>query len=867
MPLTTSHIDDVFTSKEEGIQRLLSSILNLNLQHEVNEKHIVNIVNKLLSTAKHRKEGLEYLSIVIDNFSSSIIAENALNWTNHCITKFADDFLRELKLRVLGQIVQLSHNESDFNKRFVSDYILKVLDTCLTSSHINPYECKAAINTLTILMIYYPSSFGTHKQKIENFLLIFLDTENVDLVQHAASAFHNLQQVGSAGLNGANHRLNFTQSFHKLCRTIQKLYSVFFEYEKELFPMDHLNDEDVFGFQDDPSNSTQIQLHVNARRIRNILKFIEIMIKTKYPVAKETKPKELLEVITRGTTFHKCISGEDIESLETYHFSFLLSEIQCSALKLLRLFIIWYQTNCLPFSYTISKILVDCIERSHSCDCFIYNSLYLESSYRAVSDWLTLSKSSLHPQFQAQFLACMLKDITPVKTRITLTISEVSLGKKSQKAKRKAMAERIILSGKQTTSNEASTNYEKCIEHNTCKFALTALRHLLEFTKLTVKSTLIKDLYKSIFDSLTSVQSSKAVHPYTDAQCQAKLYEVLLAIYCQNTLTVLPPLHTSLDILSKGANDKNRFVAEICQKGLRNLEMLCQPVCPSLYLGAEIGEGMEELVRKVVEDDSVVDKDHNDTAPSVDFDASTDEYSPKSVRKGERRSTIADEDQQSSSYIYLDEKDSTNVLSQTSQYRLDTSTDTFVYENIENDTDVDGACEEGATNQDVEFEKIADDTQNEDEDQQDNIGTEPSFNDSIQELDQSVVFLAKRKEDNEEIVDTDVIQSDSTQHEIAFSNSREEQQEETVSSNIEVVSTEAPVMSPEFSGIESNRQDGADSTELYTESDEPPAKRAKTTLVDDEDMGDEFVEEAEKNKESDNNLDDDSFVDEVKDYY
>lgn len=77
----------------------------------------------------------------------------------------------------------------------MTNYLSKVFDTCLTTVRVNPYECKAALTTLTELMQTYPSWFGVYKEKIEAFIVIFLDNSDKDLVQAAAKAFHYLQQV------------------------------------------------------------------------------------------------------------------------------------------------------------------------------------------------------------------------------------------------------------------------------------------------------------------------------------------------------------------------------------------------------------------------------------------------------------------------------------------------------------------------------------------------------------------------------------------------------------------------------------------------------------------------------------------------
>lgn len=117
---------------------------------------------------------------------------------------------------------------------------------------------------------------------------------------------------------------------------------------------------------------------------------------------------------------------------------------------------------------------------------------------------------------------------------------------------------------------------------------------------------------------LIKIQSSRPQHPYTDVHCQTKLYEVVVAIYHQNTLSVLPHLHTTLGILNRGANDNNRFIANICSEGLRTIERFCQPFCPSLYIGVDREENVGEVhMSRHVE---VEEKEIDDTEiHSVDF--------------------------------------------------------------------------------------------------------------------------------------------------------------------------------------------------------------------------------------------------------
>lgn len=89
-------------------------------------------------------------------------------------------------------------------------------------------------------------------------------------------------------------------------------------------------------------------------------------------------------------------------------------------------------------------------------------------------------------------------------------------------------------------------------------------------------------------DTLHELQSGRrfVAHPQG-------FYEILVAFYEQN-VPVLPPLHTALTILSRGTSGNDRFVVRACAEGLRVLEGMCQPVCPSLFLRAEPEEEITE---------------------------------------------------------------------------------------------------------------------------------------------------------------------------------------------------------------------------------------------------------------------------------
>lgn len=56
----------------------------------------------------------------------------------------------------------------------------------------------------------------------------------------------------------------------------------------------------------------------------------------------------------------------------------------------------------------------------------------------------------------------------------------------------------------------------------------------------------------------------------------------MVSFYEENSLPVFPNINGALYILNKGRSSKNLKIVAVCEKGIRYLEALCQPICPSL---------------------------------------------------------------------------------------------------------------------------------------------------------------------------------------------------------------------------------------------------------------------------------------------
>lgn len=86
---------------------------------------------------------------------------------------------------------------------------------------------------------------------------------------------------------------------------------------------------------------------------------------------------------------------------------------------------------------------------------------------------------------------------------------------------------------------------------------------------------------------MISIQGGKLADPYTNVQCQLLLYKALISLFEQPYLPLSPPLHLTIHLLNVGQSSKETKIAATCHNGLNKLELLCQPICPTLYVGSE----------------------------------------------------------------------------------------------------------------------------------------------------------------------------------------------------------------------------------------------------------------------------------------
>jgi hypothetical protein len=560
----------ISSTTSESLEYTLHYIYG-NIKDPEFERVTILTINNLLTNSKTLLVGLELVKALVPYCSYNVIAENAVHWSNNCMVHYSEDPNKELKLNALAMILKNTSNMESFDKKFCAEYMNSTLKTCL--NYHNTEEKVVGLNCLIQCMKKYPSWFGNHKQKMDQFLTDCLGNQFEKGIENAAFAFLCFLETGGGGVNGINYVNNFSLHFRKLCATVQSLYDSFFEDIPETNNPQRLTEE-IFMFnqlaQDCDPNK---KLEVEANRIINCLLFMKTMIMKRFSVEKQVVPKHVIDVISRGLNIHVCLSKTSV-FVEKNNQYLLLNKIQLQLLKLFQIFVIRYQPHLLPFSHVLKNLLLNTLRRIHSCQCFVIDKSYRTFTYKSIITWLSLNKSVNESHFHEALIPLLLKDISPIKKNIVLNLDITN--------KRKMKPQQNSHLTNNSNSLESIDN-GSLIKKSSCIYALDVLKCLLTANTVSANQTL-QDVVNTIMKIVIDIQENRIVEPYTDISCQVKLYEVIISFFNQENIKCLPSIQLAVAVLNRGLNSLNWEISKISSVGLQLLEKISQPVCGTLYI-------------------------------------------------------------------------------------------------------------------------------------------------------------------------------------------------------------------------------------------------------------------------------------------
>lgn len=602
----------------ESTQSASSCYLNKSvLKHHIQSApaDYIVVINKKFTTASTFNQGLELLQILIDCCPVDLLTENAVSWIRIAANHRNNKQTNAQQLLIIEKLVTLCAGIQEFRKTVFSDYLPSILDLCITPYH-NPNLPNVALKCLTICFKKFPKACGPFKKKTELFLLRHLNSQSLstEQVKKSAVAFHFLQQVGEG--DGIRHQNNWTNTLQKLCMTTHKILDVFLEDAVEFGSFEN-TDTPVHEFPTIPSALSKYEvLQVHYNRLRNCLIFVQAMLDKHFTVPKVIPLQTLVNVISRGLSVHVCSSGK---SMEVMHLSVIIIRCQIDLLYMLRSFIGCAKQHLIPFSFIITRLLIDCLNRTQTCSCFNSSSDYQCTVYKVFNIWITLARNGISDSFHEKFISLVKADILPNEHKTVLQLNISHTSKKSKKRKLAQTADIFT-----TTNNSTPLNVNK--NKKVCIASLECLIAILECTCLNIGPTVTTELYECVVKTLLDIQGGKTVQQYENPKCCALLYTVLTSLVQQPYLKIPPPLDVAINLLQA---DRINFNPS---KEVNILERISQPAYPPLQVQHKISFNSDKVNEEMSDFDNLSPADNEvETYTDIPME-NAEEIQPKSPK-------------------------------------------------------------------------------------------------------------------------------------------------------------------------------------------------------------------------------------------
>lgn len=538
----------------------LGCIRNL-LSDEAYRKCFVTHINKLLSISSTRLDGLELVTECIEWISPDVLEEHGSFWMDCWITNYEHSHNKEVYLKTIRNIIEYHQKNSDFSKKIANDFLTRILDISLNGDKDLCIK-EASIHCLISCLKYYSSFCKQYKNRIEDYLLAFLESSSERLIEDSGRAIIYCQQIPTSGNNTVSCINNLTLLFRKLCVTCHQCFDEIFEnwLETEQFKFEDIKPLNIKG--PPPHYNSYLKLQYRTQVIINILEWIIIFFTERPGMIVHN---EIFSVFERGLSMHKCLKEN---SIEAKYSSINLLHIQTKILQVLGVVTISLNSVPFPFYPLISEMIRDLMNKNKSCDCYINCIKFQENLYDVLLN-LIIKGHGLEKSLQNALVCQIIKSNTPSEDGVTVKVNS-NLAGKTSKTKQK-----MILDSISSKTNGFSKLFWKKDKIETSCSSLKILPILLKYDILHAET--LKKITAFVIQNILLIQKGIIKAPFTNAKSQELLYEILCSVFEQDNHSIYDEYGEQMDkIFFIGGNSENLNISITCNEGLRNMKKTFQ---------------------------------------------------------------------------------------------------------------------------------------------------------------------------------------------------------------------------------------------------------------------------------------------------
>ncbi|XP_015595172.1 proline-, glutamic acid- and leucine-rich protein 1 isoform X2 [Cephus cinctus] len=489
-----------------------------------------------------------------------------------------------LACKVLGSLITQCKEIPELQKQ-ISTQNVKQLITVVTNLE-QDRRCGATLYLIAILLHNYPEACEKLQTAIRRIILPILDLKNNGLVKAGANCYTLLSKATEKTFKPPQERSTYTGWIYSQALICNSLHEIMDRLFTGLIELESIDIWDKLVLPEISQDNIIEYYYGLEHRFFNLCIYLSTMLRG-YRGKNSVSPNDILQVLCRGLAVTPCNLGID-DSFRKQILHFILPKLHISLFSVLDSFIDGFRQDLVPFALTILQLYQQTLKWSASVPenltTFSEGKPFKNvriAVYKSLQNWLMyLGTLSGIEMVGDELLPHILKDITPEKDRVVLTVQKThNLSKRALKRLRESQYENSTNLG-----SAMETTKEPCLNAELCNVALLVLQNLFSSGGCWLKPSFYKSVQNVIVPLLYDFYLGSTEQNFykENSECRLNLIRSLKSLQINQNPFTPAPTQYSIEIFEMALNDSNLSIIQESKLALAELEKVAHPIAPAL---------------------------------------------------------------------------------------------------------------------------------------------------------------------------------------------------------------------------------------------------------------------------------------------
>lgn len=558
-----------------------------NQEIETAQQTIIKNINSHLNQARY--DGLLMLDRFLPTCSKDALSKYGLFWLTNA-TKIVENMhssTQDLTLacKVLGFLFEHCKNIPELHKH-ISTRNVKQIISALSGLQMEA-KCGAVYYLIAVMLYHYPEVCDRFQDLIKKMILLQIDSTDESLVNASAKCYVLFSKVTERSFKSSEATSTYTRLICNEMLLCNSLHAIMDELFSELIELENVDIGDQLELLSITDKNIVQNYNKQKQRFSNLCIYLSTMLRG-YEARSSVLPQIILQVLYRGLTITP-LNIKNKTSPKEQMLYVILPKLHISLLSVLDAMINRFAQELVPFGKTILELFKKILQwtsadlESHMTfsNSKPFRSVKIQA-YKCLCSWL-MNTSSLSgiETIANEYLVFMLKDITPDRDRILLTMHQKTqhLSKRAIKRFKQSQYENSTV-----LNNEKSST--KNLDADLCRATLITLQNILSSGTILLKESFYKNVLGTVIPLLYNLYLSSFEQNFykENNKCRLELFKVLKALQMNPHITTAFPIQYCLEISHMATLDIDISIVQEAKLAAAELEKIIHPVAPTLQL-------------------------------------------------------------------------------------------------------------------------------------------------------------------------------------------------------------------------------------------------------------------------------------------